>query len=126
MGIGTMRVPNHDTVVPATVWPMYPHRDIEGITHVVPGHFEHAYRLGNEGMLEPGGAQRMTLAPGAEHSERNHSAADQMQFIQMGILPNQPQPARPAPIGGAAPAHAGGAARPSAADRATGGLRRPR
>ncbi len=89
MGIGTLRVFNHDTLVPGAVWPMHPHRDVEGITYVVAGHFEHADSLGNGGVLEPGGVQRMTLGSGALHSERNHSQTEPMQFIQMWIMPSQ-------------------------------------
>ena len=89
MGIGTMRVFNHDTLVPGAVWPMHPHRDIEGITWVVAGEFEHADSLGNGGVLQAGGAQRMRLGSGAEHSERNHSKTEEMQFIQMWILPDR-------------------------------------
>jgi quercetin 2,3-dioxygenase len=87
MGIGTMRVFNHDTLIPGAVWPMHPHRDIEGITYVVAGQFEHADSLGNGGVLEAGGVQRMRLGRGAEHSERNHSQTEPMQFIQIWILP---------------------------------------
>ena len=87
MGIGTLRVLNHDTLVPGAVWPMHPHRDIEGITYVVAGHFEHADSLGNGGVLEPGGVQRMRLGRGAEHSERNHSQTEPMQFLQLWIIP---------------------------------------
>jgi hypothetical protein len=68
---------------------MHPHRDIEGITWVVAGEFEHADSLGNGGVLLPGGAQRMRLGSGAEHSERNHSKTEEMQFIQMWILPDR-------------------------------------
>lgn len=89
MGIGTLRVFNHDTLVPGASWPMHPHRDIEGITYVVSGHFEHADSLGNGGVLEPGGVQRMRLGSGAEHSERNHSKTEPMEFIQMWIIPSQ-------------------------------------
>jgi len=89
MGIGTLRVFNHDTLVPGAAWPMHPHRDIEGITYVVSGEFEHADSLGNDGVLEPGGVQRMRLGSGAEHSERNHSKTEPMEFIQMWILPSQ-------------------------------------
>jgi redox-sensitive bicupin YhaK (pirin superfamily) len=89
MGIGYMRVFNHDTLAPGAVWPMHPHRDIEGITYVVAGHFEHADSLGNDGVLEPGGVQRMRLGSGAQHSERNHSKTEEMQFIQIWILPWQ-------------------------------------
>ena len=87
MGIGTMRVFNHDTLIPGAVWPMHPHRDIEGITYVVAGEFEHKDSLGNGGVLLPGGVQRMRLGSGAEHSEGNHSKSEEMQFIQMWILP---------------------------------------
>ena len=89
MGIGTMRVFNHDTLIPGAVWPMHPHRDIEGITYVVAGEFEHKDSLGNGGVLRPGGVQRMRLGSGAEHSEGNHSKTDEMQFIQMWILPTK-------------------------------------
>ena len=89
MGIGTMRVFNHDTLIPGAVWPMHPHRDIEGITYVVAGKFEHKDSLGNGGVLLPGGVQRMRLGSGAEHSEGNHSKSDEMQFIQMWILPTK-------------------------------------
>ncbi|HET9808590.1 MAG TPA: pirin family protein [Candidatus Limnocylindria bacterium] len=89
MGIGTLRVFNHDTLVPGAEWPMHPHRDIEGITYVVSGHFEHADSLGNGGVLEAGGVQRMRLGSGAEHSERNHSKTEPMEFIQMWIIPSQ-------------------------------------
>jgi redox-sensitive bicupin YhaK (pirin superfamily) len=89
MGIGTLRVFNHDTLVPGAAWPMHPHRDIEGITYVVSGHFEHADSLGQGGVLEPGGVQRMRLGSGAEHSERNHSKTEPMEFIQMWIIPSK-------------------------------------
>ena len=89
MGIGMLRVFNHDTLVPGAEWPMHPHRDIEGITYVVSGHFEHADSLGNDGVLDPGGVQRMRLGSGAEHSERNHSKTEPMEFIQMWILPDR-------------------------------------
>ncbi len=87
MGVGTLRVFNHDTLVPGAVWPMHPHRDVEGITWVVSGEFEHADSLGNDGVLLPGGVQRMTLGSGAWHSERNHSKTQPVEFIQMWILP---------------------------------------
>ena len=88
MGIGSLRVFNHDTLVPGAVWPMHPHQDVEGITYVVAGEFEHADSLGNGGILYPGGVQRMRLGSGARHSEANHSSSNEMQFIQLWILPS--------------------------------------
>jgi quercetin 2,3-dioxygenase len=90
MGFGKhLRVFNDDRLVPGAVWPMHPHRDIEGITYVVEGEFEHADSLGENGVLPAGSVQRMTLGSGAEHSERNHRSDLPMRFIQMWILPTE-------------------------------------
>ena len=90
MGIGPLRVFNDDRLVPGAEWPMHPHADIEGLTYVVEGTFEHADSLGNDGRLGPGGVQRMTLGSGARHSERNGSADEPMRFLQFWILPDTP------------------------------------
>src|SRR2546425_4124903 len=87
MGLGDLRVFNDDRLAPGAVWPMHPHRDIEGITYVAEGTFEHADSLGNDGVLPPGSVQRMTLGSGALHSEMNHSKTEPMRFIQMWIIP---------------------------------------
>ncbi len=88
MGIGPLRVFNHDRLEPGAVWPMHPHRDVEGITYVWKGTFRHADSLGNDGILHPGAVQVMTLGSGAEHSEQNASASEPMEFIQIWILPD--------------------------------------
>ncbi len=84
---GPLRVFNDDTLVPGAVWPMHPHRDIEGITYVAEGTFEHADSRGNGGVLLPGSVQRATLGSGMMHSERNHSQTEPMRFIQMWLMP---------------------------------------
>jgi redox-sensitive bicupin YhaK (pirin superfamily) len=89
MGIGPLRVFNDDRLVPGAAWPMHPHADVEGITYVVEGTFEHADSLGQDGRLEAGGVQRMTLGRGAYHSERNGSATEPMRFLQFWILPSE-------------------------------------
>ncbi|MEX0783484.1 MAG: pirin family protein [Dehalococcoidia bacterium] len=88
MGFGPLRVFNDDRLIPGAVWPMHPHRDIEGITYVVEGLFEHADSLGNGGVLEPGAIQRATLGSGMQHSERNGSQEKPMRFLQFWILPH--------------------------------------
>jgi len=90
MGIGPLRVFNHDQLAPGAVWPMHPHADIEGITYVWKGSFRHADSLGNDGILQPGGVQLMTLGSGAEHSEQNASRTEPMEFLQLWILPDAP------------------------------------
>jgi len=88
MGVGPLRVFNHDRLVPGAVWPMHPHADIEGITYVWRGTFRHADSLGNNGMLHPGAVQLMSLGSGALHSEQNGSATEPMEFLQLWILPD--------------------------------------
>ena len=88
MGLGPLRVFNHDRLAPGAVWPMHPHADVEGITYVWKGTFRHADSLGNNGTLQPGGVQLMTLGSGAEHSEQNGSASEPMEFLQLWILPD--------------------------------------
>jgi quercetin 2,3-dioxygenase len=87
MSFGDLRVFNDDRLVPGAIWPMHPHRDIEGLTYVVEGMFRHADNLGNDGVLPAGSAQRMTLGAGAWHSEQNGSETEPMRFIQMWIRP---------------------------------------
>jgi quercetin 2,3-dioxygenase len=89
MGIGHLRVFNDDRLIPGAAWPMHPHRDIEGITYVAEGTFEHADSRGNGGVLPPGSIQRATLGSGMQHSERNGSKTEPMRFIQMWIMPSK-------------------------------------
>ena len=88
---GTLRVFNDDRLVPGAVWPMHPHRDIEGLTYVVEGSFRHQDDVGGPpGPLPAGSVQRMTLGSGAWHSEQNASDTEPMRFIQMWIMPDEP------------------------------------
>jgi len=89
MGFGTLRVFNDDRLAPGAVWPMHPHRNIEGLTYVVEGTFRHQDSLGNGGVLPAGSVQRMTLGSGAYHSEQNGSDSEPMRFIQMWIIPEE-------------------------------------
>lgn len=85
---GTLRVFNDDRLIPGAVWPLHPHRDIEGLTYVVEGTFRHEDDVGGPpGDLPAGSVQRMTLGSGARHSEQNGSKTEPMRFIQMWIMP---------------------------------------
>ncbi len=88
MSFGTLRVFNDDRLIPGAIWPMHPHRDIEGLTYVVEGSFRHQDDVGGPpGPLPAGSVQRMTLGSGAWHSEQNASETEPMRFIQMWIVP---------------------------------------
>ncbi len=87
---GTLRVFNDDRLIPGAIWPMHPHRDIEGLTYVVEGSFRHQDDVGGApGPLPAGSVQRMTLGRGAWHSEQNASETEPMRFIQMWIMPDR-------------------------------------
>ena len=86
---GAMRVFNDDRLKPGAVWPLHPHRDVEGLTYVVEGTFGHQDNVGGPfGPLPAGSVQRMTLGSGALHSELNASETEPMRFIQIWILPD--------------------------------------
>ena len=88
-GFGAMRVFNDDRLIAGAIWPLHPHRDVEGITYVVEGTFGHEDNVGGAyGPLPAGSVQRMTLGSGALHSEQNASQTEPMRFIQIWILPD--------------------------------------
>ncbi len=90
MGFGNMRVFNDDRLIPGAIWPMHPHRNIEGLTYVVEGTFRHQDDVGGSpGPLPAGSVQRMTLGNGAQHSEQNASETEPMRFIQIWIMPSE-------------------------------------
>src|SRR5438093_343815 len=64
MGVGTLRVFNDDRLIPGAVWPLHPHRDIEGLTYVVEGTFRHQDDVnGPRGMLGTGDAAKIADEP---------------------------------------------------------------
>ena len=88
---GSLRVFNDDRLVPGVAWPMHPHRDIEGLTYVVEGTFQHADSLKGDDypVIPAGSVQRMSLGYGSWHSEQNASDTEPMRFIQMWIMPRE-------------------------------------
>ncbi len=90
-GFGALRVFNDDRLAPGAVWPLHPHKDVEGLTYVVEGTFRHEDSVGGPpGPLPAGSVQRMTLGSGAYHSEQNASADEPVRFIQIWVLPDTP------------------------------------
>jgi redox-sensitive bicupin YhaK (pirin superfamily) len=88
---GAKRVFNDDRLVPGAIWPMHPHKDVEGLTYVVEGSFRHEDSVGGApGPLPAGAVQRMTLGSGAQHSEQNASEDEPLRFIQIWVLPDTP------------------------------------
>ena len=100
VGHGLLIVSNDDVVAAGGGFGTHPHRDMEIVTWVLDGELEHRDSAGNEGVLYPGLAQRMSAGRGIFHSEMNHSQTEPVHFVQMwgrtsiGFLPHNFHPAR--------------------------------
>ena len=87
---GLLLVNNDDVVRGGAGFDTHPHRDMEIVTWVLSGELEHRDSEGNRGIIRPGLAQRMSAGRGIRHSEKNHSATDDVHFVQMWVLPDTP------------------------------------
>jgi quercetin 2,3-dioxygenase len=87
-GHGLLLVNNDDIVAPGQGFGTHGHRDMEIVTWVLSGRLEHRDSEGNNGVLYPGLAQRMSAGTGIQHSEMNASADEAVHFIQMWVLPD--------------------------------------
>ena len=87
-GHGLLLVNNDDKVAAGGGFGTHAHRDMEIVTWVLEGKLEHHDSEGNEGVLYPGLAQRMSAGRGIRHSEMNASDSEAVHFVQMWVLPD--------------------------------------
>jgi len=90
MGFRRLRVINDDVVRGAAGFPTHGHRDMEIISYVVQGGLSHRDSTGGSGVLRRGDVQVMSAGTGVRHSEFNASATEDVRFLQIWILPEQP------------------------------------
>lgn len=89
VGHGLLMVSNDDRVAPGGGFGAHAHRDMEIVTWVLSGSLEHRDSEGNEGVIHPGLAQRMSAGTGITHSEMNHSSSEPVHFVQMWVPPHE-------------------------------------
>ena len=87
-GFGLLLVNNDDVVAAGQGFGTHGHRDMEIVTWVLSGRLAHRDSEGNDGVLYPGLAQRMSAGHGIRHSEMNASPDEPVHFVQMWVLPD--------------------------------------
>lgn len=89
MGYRSLRVINQDIIAPTAGFGMHSHHDMEILTYVLRGEVTHQDNLGHQGTISSGQIQLMSAGTGIRHSESNSSKTDQLELLQIWLIPNQ-------------------------------------
>jgi len=87
MGFGKLRVINDDIVQPSMGFGTHPHENMEIVSIPLRGSLRHKDSLGNEHIIPSGEIQIMSAGTGIQHSEYNNSDTDEVNFLQIWVLP---------------------------------------
>ncbi|MEM6516503.1 MAG: pirin family protein [Bacteroidota bacterium] len=87
MNFGALRVLNDDVVQPKMGFGTHPHQNMEIISIPLKGALSHKDSMGNKRAIEVGEVQVMSAGTGLTHSEFNDSKTDEVNFLQLWILP---------------------------------------
>lgn len=89
MHFGALRVLNDDIVAGGRGFGEHPHENMEIISIPLSGGLEHRDNMGNVKVVQAGDIQVMSTGTGVFHSEYNHYADRDAQFLQIWLFPNQ-------------------------------------
>lgn len=89
MHFGALRVLNDDTVKGGRGFGQHRHENMEIISIPLEGDLEHQDSLGNTTVIRKGDIQVMSAGTGVYHSEYNKNNEQDVQFLQIWILPSQ-------------------------------------
>lgn len=87
MGFGLLRVINDDIVAPSKGFATHSHSDMEIISIPLSGSLRHQDSMGNKHIITAGEVQIMSAGSGLSHSEYNNSNTDDVNFLQIWVLP---------------------------------------
>lgn len=86
---GALRVLNDDIVKPGMGFGTHPHDNMEIISIPLSGSLAHKDSTGNERAIKTGEVQIMSAGTGIYHSEYNYSKTEEVNFLQIWILPKE-------------------------------------
>ena len=89
MNFGMLRVLNDDIVQPRMGFGTHPHQNMEIISIPLKGALSHKDSMGNKRAIEVGEVQVMSAGTGLTHSEFNDSKTDEVNFLQLWIIPEE-------------------------------------
>jgi quercetin 2,3-dioxygenase len=89
VNFGKLRVLNDDIVKPGMGFTAHPHENMEIVSIPIRGSLSHKDSKGNEEIITAGEVQRMTAGTGIIHSEFNPSNEEDVNFLQIWILPEK-------------------------------------
>lgn len=86
---GALRVLNDDIVKPGKGFGTHPHDNMEIISIPISGSLAHKDSTGNEREIKTGEVQIMSAGSGIQHSEYNYSKSEDVNFLQIWIMPKE-------------------------------------
>lgn len=86
---GMLRVLNDDIVKGGAGFPTHPHNNMEIISIPLKGALAHRDSTGTEQIIQTGEVQIMSAGSGLTHSEYNASKTDEVNFLQIWVLPKE-------------------------------------
>ena len=89
INFGALRVLNDDIVKPGMGFGTHPHDNMEIISIPISGSLAHKDSTGREKEIKTGEVQIMSAGSGISHSEYNFSKTDDVNFLQIWILPKE-------------------------------------
>jgi quercetin 2,3-dioxygenase len=87
VNFGALRVLNDDIVKGGAGFGRHPHDNMEIVSIPLTGALEHGDSTGGHGVIRAGEVQIMSAGSGITHSEKNASATETVNFLQVWVFP---------------------------------------